>query len=160
MAPAKVREADASAKFAIPRASRQDGPGTRSNFSDDVGNGRGARTAQEPFDVGRDGYPPGAPGFILQCEPGNFYGVVQRNELNEVSRNAVGSMGEPTVALTMIGRVGSVFEANWQSRRSPYFARALIAQINRFARGIDDMVVGPRRNLIFVAVARPSKTCA
>ncbi len=62
---------------------------------------------------------------------------------------------EAAVALAVARHVGGLFQPDRESRGSPYLAGAFVAEINRLAGGIDHVVVGPRRNLIFVAIERP-----
>ena len=119
-----------------------------------------ARIAENPFGVRGDGKAAGAAGFVLQREAGNLDGIVGRHELQEIADDAVRGVLEAAVALAVACDVDGSFVANGQRRGRPDFAGAFVADIESFAGRIDDVIVGPGRELIFVAVLRPCKAGA
>ena len=62
---------------------------------------------------------------------------------------------ESTIALAVARNVWSSFIADRQRRGSPHLTGAFVADIDGFSGRIRDGIVGPRRQLIFMAIERP-----
>ncbi len=75
--------------------------------------------------------------------------------MQELERNLVRFVLEPTVALAMAGDIGRAILADRQGGRSPDVAALLIAQVDHLARRIGYRIVRPRRQLILLTVDRP-----
>ena len=62
---------------------------------------------------------------------------------------------ESAIALAVAGNVRSDFIANRQRGGAPHLTGTFVADVDGFSRRIGDGIVGPRRELIFMAVERP-----
>ena len=69
-------------------------------------------------------------------------------------------MLETRVSLAVPGHIRGRIVANRQRCWTPNLSGIFVADVNRFARGVDDVIVGPRSELIFVAIDRPRKSGA
>ena len=96
---------------------------------------------------------------IAQLQPRNFDGIVDGHELQQFMRDAVRAVLETAVALAVTrdiqaasSRIGSAVASR--------FRRCLRRAVDSFAGRIADGIVGPGRELIFVAVERPCEARA
>ena len=80
--------------------------------------------------------------------------------MQKLEQNAVRAMMESAVALAVPRNVRSSFIANRERRGAPNLTSVLVADVDGFSGGIADGIVGPRRQLIFMAVERPGMTRA
>src|SRR5580700_4027782 len=62
---------------------------------------------------------------------------------------------ESTITLAVTSNVWGGFIANWQRCGTPYLTGVFVTDVDGFAWRIGDGIVGPRRELIFMAVYRP-----
>ena len=62
---------------------------------------------------------------------------------------------EAAVAGAVAGDVGRLRASDRLRRRAPELAGVVVADVDRLARRVADRVVGPRRELVLAAVARP-----
>src|ERR1700704_4731635 len=85
---------------------------------------------------------------------------MERNELKEIGRNAMGRVLEAGIAAAMTRHIGRGLIADRQRGRAPKVAGGVIAQVKGFTRTIRDGVVGPGRKLVLAAVDRPSGAAA
>src|SRR5580704_9858081 len=65
---------------------------------------------------------------------------------------------ETCVPLTVPRHIRGRIVANRQRRWAPNLAGIFVTDIDRFARRIDNVIVGPGREVILVAIGRPSKS--
>ena len=95
------------------------------------------------------------PRLIADLQPGNLDRVFERHVLQQLERDAVRGVLETAVALAVPNDIGRGLLANRQRGGAPEFAVVFVANVDHFARPVADRIVGPRRELILLAVDRP-----
>ena len=160
LASGEVGESDATAELGAPMVPRQHRSGFGIDRRCDERSRAGAGSSQHPFHVGGDRKPAGSPRMIADLQPGDLDRVLERYVLQKFERDAVRSMLETAVALAMPDDIGRGLFANRQRRGTPEFAAVFVANVEHFARPIADRIVGPRSDLILLAIDRPRVTAA
>ena len=155
LATPEIGERHVIAEVDVPRVAREQRTRVRIDLGDDEGRGRASRDAQDPFDVRGHRQTPGLAGSVLDPQPRDFHRIVHRHELEETQEDAMGRVLEATVALTMPGDVGRRVLPDGQRRWAPQVTGLFVPDIDGLTGRVADGIVGPRRQLILPAVARP-----
>ena len=80
--------------------------------------------------------------------------------LKKIGRDSVAGMLEAAITPTMTSHIGRRGLADGNRCRTPDLAGFVVAHIESLARGVADRIVGPRSELVFAAVTRPSVAAA
>ena len=153
----EIGESHAAIKVAVPGVAGDHRSGRRIDPGDDEGRGAAAGHAEHPLDIGGHGQPPRASGLIGDGQATHLDGVLRRDELQEIERDAVGDVLEPAVALSVSGHIGLARLANRKCRGAPQLSRLFISHVERFAGRVTHRIVGPRSELVLAAVDRPGE---
>ncbi len=160
LAPAHVDKGGPFGEGRIPRVGGQHGAGIRIQARDDEGGVGAAIGPQHPFHIAGHGQAPGTVGGVAQGQAGDLDRVVQRHELHQLGGDAVAGMFKAAVAPSVPRQIGGGLVADRQRCGAPQVAGILVANIEGLARPVGDRVVGPGRQLMFLAVGRPGVAAA
>ena len=97
--------------------------------------------------------------MIGQPEPDDLDRIISRDKNPQILLQPVRYLAPVGVTGTMPDFAGGSPSGRSRCRR-PYLGRFFVAQIERLARLVHHRVVGPRRNPILAAIARPAKSAA
>ena len=98
--------------------------------------------------------------FIRQPEARYLDRSLDGHVLKKIGGDSVAGVLEAAIAPTMTGDIGRRGLADGNRCRTPDLAGFVVAHIENLARGIADRIVGPRGELVFAAVGRPSVAAA
>ena len=158
--PAEIRKGDASAKLSRPCAPRKQRSGRWIDFRDDVGRRCATRTSQHPFGVGGDGKTARAARIISQRSREILIGSSDGTNCKSSSVIPCDPCWKRLYPWPCRAMYGRSFIANRKRRGAPNLSGAFIAEVNCFAGSVYHVIVGPGRELIFVAVERPREAGA
>ncbi len=96
----------------------------------------------------------------MNLQPGDLDRILERYVLQKFERNAVRSMLETAVTLAMPDDVRRSLFANRQSSGTPEFATIFVTKVEDLSGPIADWIVGPRSDLILLAIDRPRVAAA
>ena len=158
--PAEIGEGDPRSEFGPPGVAGQHRAAIRIDLGHHIRARGAARGPQDPFHIARHRQPPMPLRLVADRQPGDLDRILEGHVLQKLERNAVGGMLEAAIALAMPGDIGRGLLADGERRRAPDIAVLLVAQIDGFARRIDDGIVRPGRELVLPAVDRPAVAAA
>ena len=147
-------------ELGVPRVACEQGAGRRLHARDDPVGAGAAGHAEDPFDVGGHGQPPGTARAVLDRQGRDLEVVVQRDELDQVETDPVMVVLEAAVPPPVVNDVRRLLHANRLRARAPDLAGFVVANVDRLADRIPDRVVRPRRDLVLAAVAGPGVAAA
>ncbi len=110
--------------------------------------------AQHPFHIAGRRQAPAAAGQVAQLQHRELHRLMQRHVHPQLAGDAVLHVLVDAVAEAMAGAVVALAAARQRLRR-PYPPAVLVAQVERFAAGVADRVVVPRRQAELVRVLEP-----
>ena len=156
----QVRKGDARAERHAPRIARDQRTSVLIQLRDQE-RGRGsARGTEHPFHIGGHRQVAHALRAIADLQARDLDRVGQWHVLQQIQLDLVVVMFEAAVALPMARAIGGCAVADRQRRGAPQKPAVLIAQVDRLARGVHHVIVGPRRELIVATVERPGVAAA